>query len=305
MITPNFKIKADKETADYGMFIIEPLQQGYGNTLGNALRRVLLSSMAGSAIVSVRINGVKHLFTTLKGLKEDIVELTLNLKQVRIANQSDKPIKITIDKTGPGKVTAGDLECPAGVKITNPELVLGHLADKTARLKGEFMVESGYGYVPVEEREVSNEIGLLQLDAIFTPIKRVNYLVSATRVGRVTNYDKLTMEIWTDGSISPRESLMMSAKTLSSFFEQVYEPKEISEEVKDAKPMKDEVLTLTVEELELPTRIVNSLLRAGIKDVGDLKSAGRKKLSKIKNLGGKSLKVVEAAASEKGIVIED
>lgn len=305
MITPTFQFKTEKETADFGVFVLEPLQQGYGQTLGNSLRRVLLSSLPGAAIVQAKISGVRHLFSTLKGLKEDIVELTLNLKKVRIRYNGEKPVKITLDKTGPGPVLAGDFETPAGVEIVNKDLVLGTLADKTSRLKGEFVVESGYGYVPFEERE-SGEIGVIPLDAIFTPVTRVNYHVSATRVGRVTNFDKLTMEIWTDGSISPKEALIQSAKTLAGFFEQIVNPKETEEEsaVKAEKTTAEEP-SLTIEELELPTRIVNALLKVGIRNVADLQKAGRKKISKVKNLGGKSLKVIEAALAEKGLELED
>jgi DNA-directed RNA polymerase subunit alpha len=304
MITPTFQIKTEKETADFGVFTLEPLQQGYGQTLGTALRRVLLSSLPGAAIVQAKISGVKHLFSTLKGLEEDIVQLTLNLKQVKVRYSGDKPVKITLDKTGPGPITAADFEVPAGVEIINQDLVLGTLADKSSRLRGEFLVEAGYGYVPFEERE-GGEIGVIPLDAIFTPVQRVNYHVSATRVGRMTNFDKLTMEIWTDGSISPKEAILEAARTLAAFFEQVVNPKEVEEEFpKEEKALAEET-SLSIEELELPTRIVNALLKVGIKNAADLQKAGRKKISKIKNLGGKSLKIIEAALAQKGITLED
>jgi DNA-directed RNA polymerase subunit alpha len=305
MITPSFQFKIEKETEDYGLFVFEPLQQGYGQTLGNSLRRALLSSLPGAAIIQAKISGVKHLFSTLKGLKEDIVELTLNLKKVRIRYNGDKPVKITFDKTGPGVVTAGDLEVPSGVEIVNKDQVLGNLADKTSRLRGEFLVESGYGYIPFEERE-GGEIGVIPLDAIFSPILRVNYHVGATRVGRLTNYDRLTLEVWTDGTIKPKEAVLESARTLTAFFDQIVNPKKIEEDENGGEEeiVSDEV-GLTVEELELPTRIVNALLKVGIKNVGDLQKAGRKKISKVKNLGGKSLKIIEAALVEKGIELED
>ena len=303
MITPTFQFKAEKESADNGVFIFEPLQQGYGQTLGNALRRVLLNSLPGAAIVQVKISGVKHLFSTFKGLKEDIVELTLNLKKVRIKYSGNKPVKITLDKVGPGPVTASDFKVPAGVEIVNKDLVLGTLADKTSRLKGEFLVETGYGYLPFEERE-GGEIGVIPLDAIFTPVTRVNYHVSATRVGRVTNFDRLAMEVWTDGTISPREAIARSARTLIAFFDQIVNPREI-EETETARELEAQEPSLTIEELELPTRIVNALLKVGIRNVSDLQKAGRKKIAKIKNLGGKSLKIIEAALAEKGIELED
>lgn len=304
MIEPTFQIKVEKETDTFGIFSLEPLQRGYGQTLGNALRRVLLSSLPGAAITRAKIAGTKHLFSTVKGVKEDMVELTLNIKKIRVAYSGEKPIKITLSKSGPGPITAGDFELPAEVKILNKSLILGNLADKTSHFKGDFWVESGYGYVPFEERP-SDEIGIISLDAIFTPVQRVNYKVSATRVGRVTNYDKLTLEITTDGTISPKAALDYSARKLTAFFTQVYEPKVNSlEEPVAVKPATEEE-NLTVEELGLPTRIVNALLKVGIKNVADLKQIGSKKLSKVKNLGGKSLKIIEAALVEKGINFED
>ncbi|MGI5826655.1 MAG: DNA-directed RNA polymerase subunit alpha [Patescibacteria group bacterium] len=305
MITPTFQFKVEKESPDYGVFVFEPLQQGYGQTVGNALRRVLLNSLPGAAIVQVKISGVKHLFSTLKGLKEDIVELTLNLKKVRVKYSGDKPVKLTLDKVGSGPVVAGDFKVPAGVEIVNKDLVLGTLADKNSRLKGEFLVESGLGYLPFEERE-GGEIGVIPLDAIFTPVTRVNYHVSATRVGRVTNFDRLAMEVWTDGSISPRDAIVQSAQTLTAFFDQIVNPREIEEEETDSiREIETQEPSLTIEELELPTRIINALLKVGIRNVADLQKAGRKKISKIKNLGGKSLKIIEAALVEKGIELED
>jgi DNA-directed RNA polymerase subunit alpha len=303
---PTFQLKIEKETSDYGVFVFEPLQQGYGQTLGNSLRRVLLSSLPGAAITKVKISGVKHLFSTLKGLKEDVVEFTLNLKKIRIRYNGEKPVKLSFSKNGPGAITAGDLETPAGVEVINKDLVLGNLADSSSHIKGEFWIERGYGYVPFEEVE-SEDIGVIPMDAVFTPIKRVNYNVSATRVGRITNYDKLTLEIWTDGTVSPKEALIASAKNLTAFFKQVYEPKAVSTEENDL-PIQNsgsEEDSLTVEELELPTRIVNALLKVGVRNVAELKEAGKKKLSKIKNLGGKSMKIIEIALAEKNIKIEE
>lgn len=306
MIKSTFQLKIEKDLADFGVFTMEPLQQGYGNTMGNALRRVLLSSLPGAAIVQAKISGVKHLFSTLKGLKEDIVEFTFNLKKVRLSYEGDKPVKITLDKTGPGLIKAGDFKTPPTVEIINKDLVLGTLADKSSRIKGDFLVESGYGYLPSEERESTGEIGVIPLDAIFAPIRRVNYHVGVTRVGRVTNFDKLTLEIWTDGSISPKEALLEAAKTLTAFFDQIINPKEVAKEEKvQLKEKASEESLLTIEELELPTRIVNALLKVGLKTVGDLQKAGRKKIAKVKNLGGKSLKIIEASLAERDIILED
>jgi len=306
MIKPTFQLKIEKGLADFGVFTLEPLQPGYGNTVGNALRRVLLGSLPGAAIVQVKISGVKHLFSTLKGLKEDIVEFTFNLKKVRISYKGDKPVKITLDKLGPGLIKAGDFKTPPSVEIINKDLILGTLADKSSRIKGEFLVETGYGYVPLEEKEPTGEIGIIPLDAIFSPIRRVNYHVGATRVGRVTNFDKLTLEIWTDGSISPKDALLEAAQTLTAFFDQIVNPKEVTKEEKiPAKEKVSEESLLTIEELELPTRIVNALLKVGLKTTGDLQKAGRKKIAKVKNLGGKSLKIIEASLVERDITLED
>ena len=306
MIKPTFQLKIEKDLADFGVFTLEPLQPGYGNTVGNALRRVLLGSLPGAAIVQVKISGVKHLFSTLKGLKEDIVEFTFNLKKVRISYKGDKPVKITLDKLGPGLIKAGDFKTPPSVEIINKDLILGTLADKSSRIKGEFLVETGYGYVPLEEKEPTGEIGIIPLDAIFSPIRRVNYHVGATRVGRVTNFDKLTLEIWTDGSISPKDALLEAAQTLTAFFDQIVNPKEVTKEEKiPAKEKVSEESLLTIEELELPTRIVNALLKVGLKTTGDLQKAGRKKIAKVKNLGGKSLKIIEASLVERDITLED
>jgi len=306
MIKPTFQLKIEKGLADFGVFTLEPLQPGYGNTVGNALRRVLLGSLPGAAIVQVKISGVKHLFSTLKGLKEDIVEFTFNLKKVRISYKGDKPVKITLDKLGPGLIKAGDFKTPPSVEIINKDLILGTLADKSSRIKGEFLVETGYGYVPSEEKEPTGEIGVIPLDAIFSPIRRVNYHVGATRVGRVTNFDKLTLEIWTDGSISPKDALLEAAQTLTAFFDQIVNPKEVTKEEKiPAKEKVSEESLLIIEELELPTRIVNALLKVGLKTTGDLQKAGRKKIAKVKNLGGKSLKIIEASLVERDITLED
>ncbi len=305
MIDPTFQVKVEKESRDFGVFILEPLQRGYGQTLGNALRRVLLSSLPGAAITKAKISGTKHLFSTLKGLKEDIVEFTLNIKKIRLAYSGDKPVKISLSKTGPGPIVAGDFEVPAEVEIINKDLVLGNLSDSSSHFKGDFWVESGYGYVPFEERP-SEEIGIIPLDAIFTPIKRVNYKVSATRVGRVTDFDKLTLEIITDGTIKPKDAFIFAAKKLTAFFTQVYNPKEVlvDEELPERQTDGQEE-SLTVEELGLPTRIVNALLKVGVKNVAELKQIGSKKLSKVKNLGGKSLKIIEAALVEKDIRMEE
>lgn len=304
MQEPTFKIKTEVEKPDYGLFVIEPLEQGYGQTLGNSLRRVLLTSLPGAAITSVKINGVSHQFTSVPGLKEDIVELLLNLKKVRLNIPSDEPVTLTLSKKGPGEVTAGDIEAPAGVTVINPGVGLGTLGDKKASLVMEMRAERGYGYAAADEKRVE-EIGRIPVSALFSPVVRVNYRVEATRVGRMTNLDKLVMEIWTDGTMLPFEALREAAKLLVSYFLQIVEPKAAgtAESVVVSPTVSDEVLKMRVEELDIPTRIVNALGNGGIETVGQLLGTPRTDLMKIKNLGTKSLSLVEEKLREKGVAL--
>jgi len=301
MIQPNFKIKKSKITPNFGQFILEPLSQGYGYTLGNALRRVLLTSIPGTAITEVKISGVKHKFSTLSGMKEDIIELLLRLKEVRIKHEGEKPITLRLDKTGPGEVKAGDIEVPAGAEVVNKDLVLANLADSKSRLKMEMKAERGCGYLSSEERE-SDKLGVIMVDAIFSPVTRVNYKVETTRVGRQTDLDRLILEISTDGAIDPYSALRYAAKTLISFLNQIINPKASGVQKEEEKPsQKEEVLKLTVEELELPTRIVNALQKGGYKTVKKLMEASKEDLTSVKNLGEKSLKIILETLSKKGI----
>ncbi len=304
MNEPTFKIKTEVDKPDYGLFIIEPLEQGYGQTLGNSLRRVLLTSLPGAAVTSIKITGVQHQFASVPGLKEDVVELLLNLKKVRLAIPSDEPVTLTLSKKGPGAVTAGDIEAPAGVSVVTPEVVLGTLADKKASLEMEMTAERGFGYVAADEKKVE-EIGRIPVSALFSPVVRVNYRVEATRVGRMTNLDKLVMEIWTDGSMLPLDALREGAKLLVSFFSQIVEPKSagVAESVAVSPTVSDEVLKMRVEELDIPTRIVNALGNGGIETVGQLLGTPKADLMKIKNLGSKSLSLVEEKLREKGVAL--
>ncbi len=219
----NFKITAIAETKDFGKFEISPLETGYGLTLGNALRRVLLTSLPGAAVTSILVNGVTHQFTTLQGMKEDIVELVLNLKQVRFAYSGDKPVVASIAATGPAKVKAGDIKVPATVKVINKDLCLATLADKKSSLNVKLEINSGCGYSPAKDRSAS-QLGEIVLDAAFTPVIRVNYAVEASRVGRSTDLDKLVLEIYTDGSLKPAQALKDAAGILITYFTQVVHP---------------------------------------------------------------------------------
>ncbi len=299
MDEPLFEIKDEKLTDDYGKFIISPLEQGYGNTLGNSLRRVLLTSLPGAVATSVKITGVKHQFSTLKGMKEDIVEFILNLKKVRFSYEGDKPVKATISAKGPGEVLASDIEVDATVQVSNPKQILAYL-NKESKLEAKIEIESGMGYSPAEDR-ATGEIGLIPLDASFSPVKRVNYKVEETRVGRVTNYDKLILEVWTDGSINPKDALTKSAKIMLSYYNQIVSPKEVVKEEKGEEEVLGPVGKLSVEEIGLPTRVANALLKAGHETVEDLIDAKRADLVKVRNLGEKSVKVIDAALGQKGL----
>lgn len=304
MADPNFSIKTEVEEKAYGRFSIEPLAQGYGQTLGNSLRRVLLTSLSGAAVVSVKIEGVKHQFTTLPGLKEDIVELLLNVKKIRLVIENGEKVTLKLTKKGPGEVTAGDIEAPAGVTIANPQLVLGTLADKKSELTMELTAQTGFGYVTADENHV-DEVGVIALDALYSPITRVNYRVEATRVGRMTNLDKLVLDIWTDGTKTPIDALKNAAKILVSYFVQIYEPKiqGVEEAVIAMPSISDEVLKMRIEELDIPTRIVNALGNGNIETIGQLLAAPKEDLMKIKNLGAKSLTIIEEKLKEKGVTL--
>lgn len=303
MIDPTFKIKIDVDKLDFGKFSLEPLDQGYGQTLGNSLRRVLLSSLPGSAITSAKIEGVKHQFATIAGMKEDVVEFLLNLKKVRLTIDGDKAVTLSLTKQGQGVVTAGDIDAPAGVTIVNKELELCTLSDKKSMLEAELTAEKGFGYVATEEKHI-DEIGRIPLDALYSPVSRVNYRVEATRVGRMTNLDRLVMEVWTDGTISPITAVKQAAKILVAYFQQVYEPKTgVDETSPVATVVSDEILKMRIEELDIPTRIVNALSNGGIETVGQLLGTPRGEVIKIKNLGAKSLSIVEEKLREKGVTL--
>lgn len=304
MADPIFYIKPEKELPDFGKFIIEPLVQGFGQTLGNSLRRVILSSLPGAAISSVKIAGVKHQYSAHVGMKEDVVEFIMNLKKVRLTIDGTEAVKMTLSKKGPGEVLAGDLDVSAGVTIINPDLVLCHLSDKKATLDVEATADRGYGYVSADEKHL-DEVGVIPVDSLYSPVSRVNYRVEATRVGRMTNLDRLVMEIWTDGTVAASDVLKSAAKILVSYFMQVVEPKTegVAETVAVSPTVSDEVLKMRIEELDIPTRIVNALSNGGIETVGQLLAAPQAVLMKIKNLGTKSLAVVEEKLREKGVTI--
>lgn len=300
----NFQIKKIKETKDSGVFALEPLPQGYGHTLGNALRRVLLSSLSGAAINLVKITGARHRFSALEGMREDVLGLLLNLKKVRLAYQGEKSLKLKLEKPGPGPVKASDIQTPAGVTVVNPDLVLANLATRKNRLKMEMTLERGTGYIPAQEKD-NGKIGEITVDALYSPVIRVNYRVEATRVGRRTDFDRLLIEIDTDATVKPQEALKQGSQILVEFFNQVVKPKKAPAVKEKSALITDEALRLTVEEIELPTRIANALRKAGYETVADLAAASVADLAKVKNLGSKSVKIVQAALAKKGLTLTE
>ncbi len=302
----NFKIKEVTVSPDYGEFVIEPLHPGFGHTMGNSLRRVLYTSIPGASVTSVRISGVKHKFSTLKGLKENIVDLLLNLKEVNFQlSDSKENATVKLVVKGAKKITAGDIDAPDGVEVVNKEQYIGSLSGESAKLDMEINIERGYGYSLAEERR-SDALGVITTDAVFTPVRRVNYAVSATRVGRQTNLDKLILKIWTNGTVNPADALSRAAKILANYFTQIYESKsDGSESVTEAKvqtsQFPERILKMTIDELDLPTRIYNSLRNGGVETIEQLIVINKKDLISMRNMGNKSLSIIKEKLAEKGI----
>lgn len=300
----SFKVKEITASPDFGEFVIEPLEPGYGHTMGNAIRRVLYTSIPGAAVVSVRIPGVKHKFSTLPGLKENIVDLLLNVKELNFLlpeNRQSATVKLSVK--GAKKVTANDLELSDGVEIMNKEQYIGSLSGDKAKLDMELTIEKGLGFSLAEERR-SSTVGVISADAVFTPVRRVTYSVTATRVGRRTDLDKLIMKIWTNGTVSPKDALNHAAKMLAQYFVQIYEPKTVQGKTEGSVPASSipaEILKVTIDELDLPTRIYNSLRNGGIETIEQLLSTPRKELISMRNMGGKSISVIDEKLQEKGI----
>lgn len=305
MLDPILNVKEIQADETYGEFVIEPLEPGYGHTLGNALRRVLLASIPGAAVTSVKISGVKHKFSTVPGLKENIVDLLLNIKDLNIRLTGVKTSsKLSLSVKGEKKITAADLERSEDTEVINKDHYLGSLGDAKAKLDMELTVEKGMGYSLSEERK-SSTVGLISTDAIFTPVRRVNYEVTATRVGRQTNLDKLTLFVWTNGAISPRDALNEAGRILASYFSQIYNPTAVITEGAVKSSAADGVLKLTVDELDLPTRIYNSLRNGGIETIGQILETPRKELISMRNMGSKSIAIVEEKLQEKGIELNN
>lgn len=293
----------------YGKFVIEPLERGYGTTLGNSLRRILLSSLPGAAVTSVKIENVLHEFSTIPGVLEDTTEIILNLKQLAMKIYSDEPQTLEVVAAGQGVVTAGDIKIPADVEILNPDLHIATL-EEGGRLYMELAVVSGRGYVSAEKNKTPGmPLGVIAMDSLFSPIKRVNYKVEDTRVGQHTDYDRLTIEVWTDGSIRPDEAISLGAKILSkhlSLFihltEKVAEVEIMAEKDEDDKV---KIMEMTIEELDLSVRSYNCLKRAGINSVQELVHKSEDEMMKVRNLGKKSLEEVQLKLDELKLVLRN
>ena len=298
--TSRFHIKTIKESASYGKYELSPLVGGLGHTLGNSLRRILLITIPGAAITRVRIDGATHLFTSLPGIKEDLIEISLNLKKIKFNYTKEDPVTLVLDKKGKGVVTAGDIADSTVCKVVNPDQVIATLTDAKAHLKMELTVERGVGYTLAREQK-TDIVGEIILDATFTPVLKANYTVEPTRLGKKSNYDKLTMEIWTDTSVSPMDALKTASKDLINALNQIVDTREFEDEVitLDSMPI-NQMAEISVEEIELPLRVTNALKKAGYPTIDVLVKAGCPDVSKAKNVGEKSLKVIDSWLKEKG-----
>jgi DNA-directed RNA polymerase subunit alpha len=294
-----------------GRFVIEPLDRGFGYTFGNSLRRVLLSSLEGAAVTSVKIEGAAHEFTTLQGVREDVIDMILNLKNLICLLHGESPeIEVRLEKKGPGTVTAGDIEAPADLEILNPELEIAHLSDK-GRLEMTLTIGRGRGYVPAElNRGPEHTIGVIPVDSIFSPVRRVSYEVEAARVGQRTDYDKLTLDITTDGSLDPKDAVAQAAeiliRQLAIFtdlekIEGFGETSEAEVEIPQARGMEN----FPIEELELGVRSYNCLKRVGIETIGDLVTKTEAELAAIPNFGKKSIEEVKETLAAHGLTLRD
>lgn len=308
MLGPSkMRLKAEEETANFGKFVLEPLDQGFGHTLGNSMRRVLLSSLEGAAITHVKISGVSHQFTTITGITEDVVEIILNIKKIRLRLGGDGPYRLQLEAKGPGEVTANQITTPTGVEIVNPDLVVATLANNKTKLEIELTAKKGVGYALADEHK-TNEVGVIPVDALFSPVVKVNYSVDPTRVGRLTDFDKLTLEVTTDATVEPAETIKTAAKILREHFAQVYEPvvvdeEEVSEETQPNQ-VSDNILKMSVEELDLPARVVSRLVEHGIKTIGDLMNTPKEELLQMKSFGKKSYDTVQGKLQELGVELK-
>lgn len=299
---PTIKYDID---GNYGKFTVEPLQRGYGTTLGNALRRILLSSLPGAAVTSVKIDGILHEFSTIPGVKEDVTEIILNLKQLAISIDDEEPKTARIDETGPKEVTAADIIADPSVEIFNKDLHIATL-DDGATLSMDMSLDSGRGYRPADQNKNENTaIGVIPTDSIFTPVRKCNFTVENTRVGQRTDYDRLILELWTDGSITPKKGVSIGARIMEEhlrlFIDLTDGAENVEIMVEKEEDQKEKALEMTIEELELSVRSFNCLKRANINTVEELTQKTEDDMMKVRNLGKKSLDEVKHKLEELGL----
>jgi DNA-directed RNA polymerase subunit alpha len=305
----NFKVVSENETKTSATVVVEPLEKGYGHTLGNALRRTMLSSLSGAAITAVKIEGVSHQFSTIPGVKEDVIEILLNLKNVRVKvyanSDEDKSFKMSLKANGVGQVLASSIDTLGKGEIVNPEAVVATITDAKVKLNIELTVETGVGYAAVEGK--SAEIGVMALDGLFSPVLSVNYTVETTRVGRRADLDKLNLEIITDGTIKPVDAVVDASRILAAAFKQIVEPsvEEVVVETSASNAVSSEVLKASVEELDLPVRITNALKAIDIDTIETLIATPRIQLVKAKNLGAKSIGLISEKLAERGLSLSE
>lgn len=302
------KIESVEVTDTYGKFVVEPLERGYGTTLGNSLRRILLSSLPGAAVTTVKIDGVLHEFSTIPGVKEDVTDIILNIKGLLVKLHGEGPATLRIEAYGPKEVTAADIIAPPEVVILNPNLPIATL-EAGARFFVEMTVEKGRGYVSAERHNAGEQpIGVILVDSIFTPITKANYTVEDTRVGQVTNYDRLILEVWTDGSIRPDEATSLAAKILTEhlalFVNLAEATHNVEIMVEKEEEQKDKLLEMSIEELDLSVRSYNCLKRAGINTVEELTRKTEEDMMKVRNLGRKSLEEVKQKLAVLGLSLK-
>ncbi|KYC59897.1 DNA-directed RNA polymerase subunit alpha [Heyndrickxia coagulans] len=302
---PKIETVEVSDDATYGKFVVEPLERGYGTTLGNSLRRILLSSLPGAAVTSIQIDGVMHEFSTVEGVVEDVTSIILNLKKLALKIYSDEEKTLEIDVQGEGVVTAADITHDSDVEILNPDLYIATVAEN-GHLRMRMTANQGRGYVPADQnKREDHPIGVIPIDSIYTPVQRVSYQVENTRVGQVSNYDKLSLDVTTDGSIGPKEAIALGAKILTEhlniFVGLTDEAQNAEIMVEKEEDQKEKVLEMTIEELDLSVRSYNCLKRAGINTVQELANKTEEDMMKVRNLGRKSLEEVKAKLEDLGL----
>ncbi|MCR5053982.1 MAG: DNA-directed RNA polymerase subunit alpha [Lachnospiraceae bacterium] len=310
---PNIEVVEISEDKKYGRFVVEPLERGYGTTLGNSLRRIMLSSLPGTAVSQVKIDGVLHEFSSIPGAKEDVTEIIMNIKELALRNNSnsDEPKKAYIDFEGEGVITAADIQVDSDIEIVNPDLVIAHMnGGPDSKLYMDLTITNGRGYVGADRNKTEETpIGVIAVDSIYTPIDRVNITVEDTRVGQVTDFDKLTLDVWTNGALGPDEAVSLAAKVLSEhlnlFIDLSESAKNVDVIVDKPSPASGAVMEMTIDELELSVRSFNCLKRAGINTVSELCNKSSDDMMKVRNLGKKSLDEVLKKLEDLGLALRD